>query len=429
MNYIDVFAGCGGLSLGLAQAGLQPIFAIESNVDAFATYKHNLIDGPNRPAVHTWPEEWLSIAPHNIRSIRRNKSKYGKSLLSLRGQVDVVAGGPPCQGFSTLGRRDSRDPRNQLVHDYLWFVQQVQPRFILLENVSGMVADFYPQKASHNSARSAKSGATKLVSGLESLYSIVTARVFRASDFGVPQVRPRFIAIAVRRNAVPKGTTDKGLQNHAEKLFEECRTVFLQEKGLSKKPIVTCSQAISDLETGRNKLIDYDEKRIFKRIDYRRPRTMYQKSMHGNLNGTAPNSLRLANHRPETQAKFEYLHELLNSGDIVAGKSIGRDVLLEAGVTKHYLTVLDRSMPSCTISTLPDDLLHYSEPRILTVRENARLQSFPDWFEFKGKYTTGGARRKKDCPRYTQVGNAVAPRFAEFLGFYLTTLAEDVCAN
>ena len=75
--------------------------------------------------------------------------------------------------------------------------------------------------------------------------------------------------------------------------------------------------------------------------------------------------------------------------------------------------------PAPTLTTLPDDLLHYQEPRILTVREMARLQSFPDWFKFLGRYTSGGDRRAKECPRFTQVGNAVPPRLAQFLGSYL----------
>ena len=81
---------------------------------------------------------------------------------------------------------------------------------------------------------------------------------------------------------------------------------------------------------------------------------------------------------------------------------------------------------SRTIPTLPDDLLHYSEPRILTVRENARIQSFPDFFEFRGKYTTGGARRKEECPRYTQVGNAVPPLMAEALGVRIAQISESL---
>ena len=86
------------------------------------------------------------------------------------------------------------------------------------------------------------------------------------------------------------------------------------------------------------------------------------------------------------------------------------------GVKKQHLVVLNADNPSHTLTTLPDDYLHYAEPRILTVREYARLQSFPDWFSFHGKYTTGGHLRTKQCPRYTQVGNAVPPRLARFLG-------------
>ena len=73
-----------------------------------------------------------------------------------------------------------------------------------------------------------------------------------------------------------------------------------------------------------------------------------------------------------------------------------------------------------TITTLPDDVLHYCEPRILTVRECARIQSFPDWFRFEGKYTTGGKERVKECPRYTQVGNAVPPLLAKAIGVAVT---------
>ena len=78
------------------------------------------------------------------------------------------------------------------------------------------------------------------------------------------------------------------------------------------------------------------------------------------------------------------------------------------------------------MTTLPDDMIHYAEPRILTVREMARLQSFPDWFQFKGKYTTGGDRRTKECPRYTQVGNAVPPLLAEAIGRALLDFKKPV---
>ena len=83
------------------------------------------------------------------------------------------------------------------------------------------------------------------------------------------------------------------------------------------------------------------------------------------------------------------------------------------------MKVLDPDEPAPTITTIPDDFIHYSEPRVMTVRECARLQTFPDWFEFKGPYTTGGPRRVVQTPRYTQVGNAVPPLFAEMVGLAL----------
>lgn len=93
---------------------------------------------------------------------------------------------------------------------------------------------------------------------------------------------------------------------------------------------------------------------------------------------------------------------------------------------KHRIVPMAGSDPAPTVTTLPDDILHYSEPRILTVREYARLQSFPDWFHFKGKYTTGGKLRAKECPRYTQVGNAVPPLLARAIGKALQRMLAEV---
>jgi len=89
---------------------------------------------------------------------------------------------------------------------------------------------------------------------------------------------------------------------------------------------------------------------------------------------------------------------------------------------KHTLVPLDQNKTCPTLTTLPDDYIHYSEPRILTVREYARIQSFEDWYEFVSKYTTGGKFRKNDVPRYSQVGNAVPPLFMEYIGLILKEL-------
>ena len=92
---------------------------------------------------------------------------------------------------------------------------------------------------------------------------------------------------------------------------------------------------------------------------------------------------------------------------------------------KRTTTPLDGQAPAPTVTTLPDDLVHYSDPRTMSVREHARLQSFPDWFSFRGPYTSGGSQRRRACPRYTQVGNAVPPLLAEGLGETLIGLLAD----
>ena len=98
------------------------------------------------------------------------------------------------------------------------------------------------------------------------------------------------------------------------------------------------------------------------------------------------------------------------------------------GIRKTAIAPLAPDQPSHTLTTLPDDLLHYAEPRIHTVREHARLQSFPDWFEFRSNYTTGGDRRARECPRYTQVGNAVPPLLAGAIGEALLVILDELQA-
>ncbi len=136
---------------------------------------------------------------------------------------------------------------------------------------------------------------------------------------------------------------------------------------------------------------------------------------------TPPNSIRLAKHKPPTIEQFLTLQRLG-----VRGYKAAAELNALLGTAKHRRHWLHPGRPAPTITTLPDDFVHYSEPRILTVRECARLQSFPDWFEFKGKYTTGGDRRRRECPRFTQVGNAVPPLLAQFVGSVVSTALQSI---
>jgi len=150
--------------------------------------------------------------------------------------------------------------------------------------------------------------------------------------------------------------------------------------------------------------------------------TDYQALMRKGINGYKPNSMRLARHKESTIYKFNLIREICRPGIV-----LDNDEKKIVGTRKQSLCVLHPNKPSKTITTLPDDLLHYKESRVLTVRESARIQSFPDDFEFKEKYTTGGKERTKECPRYTQVGNAVPPLLGEVFGLLFTKLNQGYC--
>lgn len=337
---MDLFAGCGGMSIGLEKAGFKIIHANEINKDASATYQRNFPDVP--------------LVTGDIRKIDaavlRRELGYP--------EVDVIAAGPPCQGFSTAGKRLGNDPRNLLFKEVLRFVEVFRPKVVVIENVLGMVL-------------TAKGKVVKqIVSQLEALGYNAYCRVLVASDYGVPQQRKRVFIIG-------------SLDHIAE---EE---LFPRAEGRK----ISVSQAISDLAfLGVN---ESSEK-------YRwAPRSAYQEQMRSNskvlFNHKSPN------HSSRIQSRF---------GSVPKGQN-GNSFLKGSGTSKRTYIKLDPRAVSMTLTTLPEDFLHYSRKRILTVREMARLQSFPDNFEFLGPRTTGGPRRRLECPQYTQVGNAVPPLMAE----------------
>ena len=418
-TFIDLFAGCGGLSLGLLNSGWNGLFAIEKNSDAFKTLNFNLIDKENKeqdkPCLQ-WPK-WLEKKPHEIRKFIKI---YRKQLGSLKGGVCLVAGGPPCQGFSLAGKRTGRDQRNDLFKLQLEVVDLVRPKFVLVENVLGIDAVFggrVTQKKKRR-GRPRKSYSTKIKELLSSHGYIVQQELVKASDFGVPQLRPRFFTIGIRGDLFQRGISP----NFFEILYG-LRRDYLKSKKLPLERFVTVEEAISDLRAEPAEFTvcsDPESPRGFKEIVYKKPMTQYQKLMHKGLNGHTLNSLRLVNHRPDTVRRFEAILSTCKKGVQLSDSDRYR-----LGIGKQLIVPLSPDQPSRTLTTLPDDLLHYSEPRVHTVRENARLQSFPDWFEFHGKFTTGGKRRARDCPRYTQVGNAVPPLLAEAIGLAMKNLLKN----
>ncbi|WP_341263323.1 DNA (cytosine-5-)-methyltransferase [Morganella morganii] len=235
--YIDLFSGCGGLSLGLRQAGWEGLFAVEKDEMAFKTFSHNLIENAN--SHFDWPE-WL---PKKATTIQDLISNYSEELSKLNGKVDLIAGGPPCQGFSLAGRRNIKDPRNKLSNEYLKMVKIIEPKYILLENVRGFSSSFKPSEG-----EKIKRPYSMIVrEKLQKLGYVVYSDFVCSAKFGVPQNRTRFIMVGIRKNILKEDTTNPF------ELLLNFRQDFLKEKKLPLEPIKVCD-AIDDLMISKNKV-------------------------------------------------------------------------------------------------------------------------------------------------------------------------------
>lgn len=398
MVYIDIFSGCGGLSLGLLNAGWEGLFAIEKYQDAFSTFRHNLIDNDNH---FNWPE-WLSVEKHDINDIL---TSYADQLEGLQGHVDLVAGGPPCQGFSMAGKRVRNDQRNRLVKSYIRFIELVRPRAIVFENVHGFTVKF-----AEKDKKKTKKYSSYVERRLQALGYSTHHEIIDMSEYGVPQKRKRFILVGLL-NGEPKDVFEH-LQNDKHD--------FLQGKNLTETP--TIQDAIGDLKKQWGTTPSPDTKNFNAGV-YGEISSPYQQIMRQNVvinAGNAVDSHRFVNHRQSIINLHEDLQRVAPRGKRITPT----DNIVE-NLHRRGVTVLDDNSIAPTITSIPDELVHYSEPRILTVREHARIQSFPDSFVFKGKYTSGGKLRKQEVPRYTQVGNAIPPLFAEQIGHALIEVLED----
>jgi DNA (cytosine-5)-methyltransferase 1 len=388
-NYIDLFSGCGGLSLGLYKSGWKGLFAIEKSKDAFETLKHNLVLKCNH---FQWPE-WLPMENHDIEDVLSN---YKNELMSLQGRIDLVVGGPPCQGFSMAGKRKEDDIRNQLVHSYLDFIGLVKPKYIFFENVKGFTVSF-------NLKKNSKPFSQYISERLEEMGYNVSGRILDFSKYGVPQRRKRFILIGA-------------LGSDATTFFDKItsnKNEFFKNNKLKKSN--TISDAISDLLRVNGVENSPDTNRFYAGI-YGASNSSYQRFLKKGVRykGKIADSHRFPNHKVDTVQVFQNVIE-----NAPRNRRLDGDYKKLYGLNRRGAFLLELNSVCPTITSNPDDYIHYSEPRILTVREYARLQSFPDWYEFKGKYTTGGERRIIDVPRYTQIGNAIPPLFGEQAGIVL----------
>lgn len=384
---LDLFCGAGGMAEGFLQAGFSIPFASDKSEQAALTY------------INRHKQLGLETSFYQGDVSELSKSNVLKSYLGASiSEIDVVCGGPPCQGFSLAGQRNPLDRRNQLVQNYIKILEQVQPKYFVMENVLGILSakfiDYQGLKLSYIN----KNVIDVLKSEFNEIgYPDVEIKLLDASDYGVPQKRLRVIFLGTRLDVKVK----------------------LVHPNPSKLPKVSAKDAIDDLAVIDNgtTLTEYNQK----------PQSEYQKQSRI---GRTPSSrkttaIRLSNHQTSTHSALviERFSKLQNGENIKQMLSrLGKKDSLKLASKKQNCRKIIATEPSPTVLTLPDDLVHYSQNRILTVREMARLQSFDDSFEFLGKRTTGGDRRKLETPQYTLVGNAVPPLLAK-------AIAEEIKKN
>jgi DNA (cytosine-5)-methyltransferase 1 len=520
MNYIELFAGCGGLSLGLKSTGFDLIMANELSPMAAESYAFNFL----KEDIHAQAESktpklkktlWLSSRytqanlklrlredPRTYPALDKGETDIATDGSNLRGslvvgsivelniwlqqnpevanalkhgfgkgEVDLVSGGPPCQSFSMAGLRKQDCEKNSLPWEFVKFTQLIQPKIVVLENVTGILRPFRDEQGNNYYAW------FELAKAFSGIGYIPLCLHVNAKLAGVPQNRPRFMLIGIRKDffdtLIPTfNEAEKVLFTQPLEFFnrskhgEEIELNALNYRDVGRltdfnlidnsflKPLVVCrdtvtvSEAIDDLRKNGDIAAKYSAellrifgkvlpKREMKNHDYRsngelvrRRFRLYQilqqvdntahKEVQSVLKG---NASKISDVVWEKLARFDYLIE---SGEFVFFKN-KEDFLafLKRHPTKKQTQkALLANQPAPAALSIPDDGCHYhhDELRTLTVREMARIQSFPDNFEFRSKVTTGGQMRTFEVPQYTQVGNAVPPLLGRALGLAISDL-------
>lgn len=343
-NVVDVFSGAGGLSRGFMDAGFNVVLGVDFDDAALKTFQEN----------HGHADIMkLDLFDHD------NIDKIVDYLSEKKIDLDVLVGGPPCQGFSLAGKREEFDKRNVLYSAMVKVAERLQPKIVVLENVLGMLTLY-------NGA-----GAQRVREDFESIgYELEDPRILYAPEYGVPQIRKRVFFVM--------------------KLKEEIKGTFkYPEPELTESEFITTEQAISDLPSligsedySLNQLWDYKEQSL----------SIYQSFMR-------KDSITIHNHIPtkhadETVRLIKLVPEGKNYKALPIEELEKREFKYNEALTRYH-----SKKPSRTIDTGHRTHFHYKYDRIPTVRENARLQSFPDDFIFYGN--------KQE--QYRQVGNAVPP--------------------
>ncbi len=338
-TFIDLFSGCGGMSLGFEMAGFKSIIAIDNWEDALKTYAYN------RTEANTLCADLLTLSPSEV------ERRIGTNT------VTAIIGGPPCQGFSVAGKRIVDDERNRLYKSFVGMVAHFKPQAFVMENVPNIlsIGDGIVKRA--------------ILADFESLGYNVACKVLLASDYGVPQNRRRAIFVGLKH-----GVFDFQLPVVKHK--------------------VSAAEALSDLT----------DQSIADGTSYPYPcLSKYQSLMRQHSQSIYNHDITIHN-----QKTIDIISQVPDGGNY-------KDLPLELqNIRKVHIawTRLNSSKPSITIDTGHRHHFHYKWNRVPTVRESARLQSFPDDFIFLGSKTS----------QYKQVGNAVPPLMAQAIANHLTNL-------
>ena len=421
---IDLFCGAGGCSEGLIQAGFHILFSSDISDMVEKTYMNRheqlgLIQGKN-----TWFEraDIRNLTGDRIHECIANLEIFkGKEIP----EIDLMIGGPSCQGFSRAGRRDKSDPRNMLFGEYVRVINQIKPKYIVLENVEGFVdMQFLGYKGITGIEYPDGSVTPEILkSELNEIgYDSLEPRILNAADYGVPQRRNRIIFIGYRKGLKPPVYPEPYLKPEEHLTLVDAIGDLISIKRIKNKVCPELTQYQKDSIKGRtpdingnpihsdNKVLNSEYSKI---SDIVRERfSLFKEGETGSL--IKKRVMEKGINLSKKPALVEFCADALglSEEDTI-------ELYRKAPVTKEAAEILltkknirqrwNSNQPSATVVTLPDDYISPWEDRTFSVREMARLQSFDDSFEFLGKRTTGGLKRRVEVPQFTQVGNAVPP--------------------
>jgi DNA (cytosine-5)-methyltransferase 1 len=375
MTVIDLFAGCGGMSLGFELAGFRVIGASEVDLWASETYRHN---NPR-----------ANVLVGDIRQQRDLDCLAGGSGFS---RVDAVVGGPPCQGFSLSGNRDPRDPRNSLFMEFIRAIRHFKPRCFVMENVTGLLS----MKTAD------KHRVIDIIHSEASAAGYRTAHcVLNAANFGVPQKRERVFIVGVstdlpfdRRRLFPQPSIRPGEYITVEMAISDLPPIHAgegeEQQGYYRNP----SNAFQEwVREGSSAVFNHVAMRHTQRLIER-----FKIIKHG-----------------QSVAHVPHEHSAHKRGNpsIKSGKIFGQN---------NMRVFADHPAPTVAAS-FQSNFIHPHLHRNFTAREGARLQSFPDTFIFKGKRTT--MSWEKHLSQYQQIGNAVPPLLALAIASNLRDYLKD----